>query len=207
MKIIDVVAAVALLSLPSAAPAQDLVSKTSGTRWGKAPSAAALQLAKAIAAPHLVPWLSRTTAEQMKLRVKGQLLSTQLATRGAPCDPNNVECRAAADAIASRHAAEYAQAVNDAVDQGQARMFEAKMSPAQIRATLAFMKTDAGKAFTAIFRMNAETDRAMLTSILETLKVPSPPFEEFYDATKNLPRAIIHTPPVIPPPHPPRRDW
>jgi hypothetical protein len=141
----------------------------------------------------------------MRIRVKAQLLSTQLATRGAPCDPKNPECRAAAEAIASKHAVEYAKAVNDAVNQGQARIYDAKMSPAQIRATLAFVKTDAGKAFTGI-RINSAADRALLTSILESLKVPSPPFDEFYDATKGLPRAVIYGPPVIPPPpRPPSR--
>jgi len=194
LKTVHVALALATLGLPMSA------SALAPDR--KPPSAAALQLAKTIAAPYLLPWLSRTTADEMKARVKAQLLSTQLATRGAPCNPNNAECRAAAEAIASKHAAEYAQAVNDAVDEGQARVFEAKMSPAQIRATLAFVKTDAGKAFTGIGRSGA-SDRALLTSIFETLKVPSPPFEEFYDATKALPRAVIFAPP---PPRPPSRD-
>lgn len=197
MNTFHVASLLGLLTVPIAASASVPASKP--------PSAAALQLAKALASPHLVPWLSRTSADEIKKRVKAQLLSTQLATRGAPCDPNNAQCRAAADAIARKHAAEYAQAVNDAVDQGQALIFDAKMSPAQIRATLAFVKTDAGKAFTSI-RLNDASDRALLTSIVETLKVPSAPFEEFYDATKNLPRAVIYSPPVIPPPRPPRRD-
>lgn len=171
----------------------------------KPPSTAALQLARAIASPYFLPWLSRTTADEMKARVKAQLLSTQLATRGAPCNPNNAACRAVAEAIASKHAAEYAQAVNGAVDEGQARVYEAKMSRAQINAALAFVRTDAGKAFTGI-RMNGAADRALLAGIFETLKVPSAPFEEFYDATKALPRAIIFSPPVIPPPRPPVRD-
>jgi hypothetical protein len=197
LKIAHVALALTALSLPMSA------SALAPDR--KPPSEAALQLAKMIAAPYLLPWLSRTTADEMKARVKAQLLSTQLASRGAPCDPNNAACRAAAEAIASKHAAEYARAVNDAVDEGQAMVFDAKMSPAQIRATLAFVKTDAGKAFTGM-RMNGASDRALLTSIFETLKVPSPPFEEFYDATKAWPRAVIFAPPVIPPPRPPSRD-
>ncbi|MFL6758515.1 hypothetical protein [Sphingomonas sp.] len=143
----------------------------------------------------------------MKQRVKSELLSVHLSTRGMGCDPKNPECQAAADAIASKHAEEYARVVNEAIDGGWAQIFEAKMSPAQIRATLSFAKTEAGQAFAAAFQVDPAKDRTLLTRILATTKLPQSPFDEFYEATKQLPRAPLpFAPPVPAPPPPARRD-
>ena len=170
------------------------------------PSPAALELARALAAPRLL-WLARTTAGETKKRVKSELLSVHLSTRGMGCDPRNPECQAAADAMASKHAEEYARMVNEAIDRDWARIFEAKMSPAQIRSTLSFAKTDAGQAFAAAFQVDPTTDRTLLAHILGTTKLPQSPFDEFYDATKQLPRAPLpFVPPVLAPPPPARPD-
>jgi hypothetical protein len=196
--------AVALLTFPAVAQSQGGAIQSSKSPSAEVqPSPIALQLARALALPRLGFFLKRTTAAEMKEQVKRQLLSTQLATRGQGCDPMISECQAAADAIAAEHAAKYARAVNDAIDRGQAVLFEATMSPAQIRATLDFVKTDAGQAFAATFRTNANSDRALLTRFMTETKLPPAPFDEFYDATKHLPRAAIRLAPPPPAPPPP----
>jgi hypothetical protein len=195
--------AMTLLALPAVAQGQGKAIESS-----KRPpvhvqaSPAALQLARTLAVPRL-SLLSRTTAAEMREHVKRQLLSSTLATRGPGCDPTTPECKAAADAIASAHAVEYAHAINEAIDRGQAQFLEAMMSPAQIRATLDFARTDAGQAFAGTLRMDPSTDRTLLTRILGTVKLPGAPLEEFYEATKHLPRASLPMAPPAPPPPPP----
>jgi hypothetical protein len=200
MKIHHAAAVAALLSLhvPAHAQARDSAAERSVTV--SPPSAAAMQLAKAIASPRLFPWISRTTPDEMRKRLKDDLLWTHLPTRGFGCDRNDPRCQAAAEAIASKHAAEYAAAMNDAVDRGHAMILDAKMSQAQIRATLAFIRTDAGRAFVATFRSDPATDRALLMRVMAAVKLPAAPFDEFYEATKDLPRGMIFVPP---PPKPP----
>jgi hypothetical protein len=151
--------------------------------------------------------MGRITVPEMQDLIKRQLLTTTLATRGPGCDPANAQCRAVADAIAAKHAAEFAQTINDAIDQGQAILFDSTMSPAQIAATLAFARSDAGRAFAASLRASPGKNPALASRIRPSMKAPPAPFDEFYDAAKDLPRAkvVIAPPPPAPPP-PLRRD-
>ena len=196
----------ALLTLPSLAHGQAFASDASQKPATQTePSPAALQLARELAIPRLGFMLGRTTPQEMKQWVKQQLLSSILVTRGPGCDPRNSECEAAAEAIAAKHAAEYAKAINDAIDRGHALLFDAKMTQAQIRATLNFVRTGPGKAFASTLSVTPKGDPELLARVFAHSKMPGAPLEEFFAATKDLPRAQIPiVPPVVPPPRPPR---
>jgi hypothetical protein len=197
---------VAALAVSAAAcgqgPAKAATQSRQNAAADRQPSQQALELARTLAFPALL-FIRRTTAAEMRARIERELLSTHLATRGPGCIPTSPECVAVAERIADRHAAEYAQSVNDTIDRAHAQLFDTTMSPAQIRMTLSFTRTDAGQAFAeSLRRADTRDGQAFLMRAADGMKLGAP-FDEFFEEAKHLPRANLPfapPPPAAPPP-------
>jgi hypothetical protein len=93
------------------------------------------------------------------------------------------------------------------IEEAHARLFDATMTPRDIAATAAFLRTASGKAFAeALRRRSTETsdhDPSLLGRIYEATvagerdEPTKGMFDDFYDRTHGLPRATL---PLAPPP-------
>lgn len=175
-----------------------------GAQAQNQPSADAMALARALA-PDRALILQVGTERQIRDEIEMQLLTTRHAPLGAPCDRSVPACRAVAHQIASRDAPRLFAIRRAAVERIYARHFDGVMSIWEIRAARSFVSQSAGRNFfNAIAALSAihidESSNALLEAAMREwggLNVDSTLLNEFYDRTRDLPRARI---PVAPPP-------
>jgi hypothetical protein len=132
-----------------------------------------------------------------------QLGGSTYAPRGMPCDVKQPECAAAARAVAAKFAPRVSAASRKRINLAYARLFDGRMTAAEMRQSIAFLRTAAGKAMAKTIRTPApEAGAAELRRIFtEVLHVRDTSthgmIEEFYDRTEGLPRRVL---PAAPPP-------
>jgi hypothetical protein len=178
------------------------------------PSAAALALARLLAPPSFADF-RRVADKDAAAALEQQLLNSHYAPRGAPCAPDDPACVAAARQVAAKYGTLEARFAARIIDEGYARLFDATMSPADISASTAFLRTGSGAKFrAALFALSAprQGDFALFRRIYEATiagETSSPTrgmFDEFYDRTQSLPRAPARPAPFAPPPPSPPRQ-
>ena len=181
------------------------------------PSAAALELARLLE-PRWLVLIGRPTEAQAVAGLERKLLGSHYAPRGRSCDPTHPECAAAARAVAGKYGPVVARFYGRVVEEGWARVFDARLTPADMADTIRFLRSGSGIRFAQALRPlmlvagGTEEDAALLQrAYTESLSGERPPeagmFDEFYDRTARLPRGPelrVPPPPSLPPP-PPRR--
>ena len=140
-----------------------------------------------------------------------RMLTTHAAWRGPRCDPNYVECRAAAEQIAKRLAPAVAQRNRELAEDYAASVLGELTIPQQ-QAAVAFFNSEAGKAVAAklpfVFYPLNDPKRAEAAFMRSQTANPDPTrgmIDAFYDATVSLPRAkplSVPRPPISPSPPP-----
>ncbi len=177
---------------------------------GVEPSAAALSLARSTGIGPL-GLTSRLSPEQAAAALSNRLLHTVEASRGARCDPQVPECRAAADRIAHEAAPALIAERREAAARMVAVIFDDSMTPEEMRAAAAFAATPAGRSFARAVSLAADPGAAppaLQQRLMVALARPGMGdgrlLERFYDETKQLPRARLVAPPP-PMPSPPRK--
>jgi len=173
------------------------------------PSAAALELAELLK-PASFAMLWRISDEEAAILLEQQLLRNHYAPRGARCVSENPACAAAAKEVARKYGPLQARFSARIISEAHARLFDATLSPADIAASTAFLRTPSGAKFRDSLQLLTPgarpKDAAVMNRIIEDSlagETGSPTagmYDEFYDRTEGLPRAKEHFP--LPPAHP-----
>jgi hypothetical protein len=130
-----------------------------------------------------------------------QLGRTSYASRGAACDIKHPQCAAAARAVAAKFGPRVSAESRKRINLAYARLFDRRMTVAEMKQSIAFLHTGAGKAMAKAMRTPEPDPRdAELMQIfveLHYLRDSSTEgmWDEFYDRTKGLPRRVSPAPP------------
>lgn len=168
-----------------------------------APDPAALELARVFLG--FFPQPSAPSEADEERRVEEMLLSP--LNRDAPCDRNDAECRAAAQAVARIYAPQGRRAAREHDERRLAFLFADGLSPDQLGRLAAHLRTEEGRLF-------LDAWRTMLTPIspqrrreieCRLSRTGPRPYDEaralFRQRTAHLPRTR-ETPPLMLPPAP-----
>lgn len=181
------------------------------------PSVAALELVRLLK-PGWFLGFERPTERDSIAALEQRLLHTHYAPLGRPCDPGNAGCAAAARRVAAKYGPLQARFYEGLVEEGWARVFDAKLSRADMNSAAGFLRSGSGGRFAEALRplmlSSRPADRPLLERIYaETLAGKAAPdagmFEAFYGATASLPRASMPNappPPIITLTDPPHSD-
>lgn len=172
------------------------------------PSALATELAELLS-PSQFYGLRFVDEKAAAKGLEAQLGGSTYAPRGTPCDVKHSECAAAARAVAGKFAPRLSAASRKRINLAYARLFDGRMTAAEMRHSIAFLRTAPGKAMAKAIRTpepepgNTELSRIVTELLYVRDTSTEGMFEEFYDRTKGLPRRALRAPTAPPPPPPP----
>jgi hypothetical protein len=158
-------------------------------------------------AAHLVP---TPDVAELQARLRDDLFNTTLAWRGVGCDEKDARCQAAAAKVAERNAPIAATATRDLKLWYFANILQDKMTSEELKATAAFMATNRGTGLAKALEVMIEPSRIspkLYQSMLYGMAARktwsiTPAAEEFFEATRELPRSQRRFMPPAPPPAP-----
>lgn len=166
----------------------------------------ALEIAR-ILSPDGYLILRSTDLGTTRSELQKRLLNTISGQYGAPCDQRNSACTAAASAIAMKYADKVQAAQKQAIQKIFARNLSG-MERKDLASIKAFLDTSAGTRFAANLKLlfdpfGPEAVSVGIVNELNSARIPiAGMHEEFFEATKHLPKAEL---PRVPRPEPPAR--
>jgi hypothetical protein len=141
-------------------------------------------------------------------RLQAELLRTVLAWRGVGCDETDSRCVTAAAKVAARNAPLAAAADRESRQWYMAVILQDRMTPADLKVAAAYMATPGGTSLADGLRgildpgaVSPSLYRSMLATVAgRKAWTITPAAEEFFEATRDLPRSQRRMAPPVPPP-------